>query len=275
MPIAQCIVCGTALVAYRQRQGTAVVCSSCIASGARLQVHCERCGRAYTAPARRVNRGLPLVCARSCPGIADVPELAQGQADGAECRIPLLGRKRSLRAWTVVDRQDASLRQWRWYLNGRGYAYRFEPLSGSRRQLILLHREVLGLPRIGDDRQGDHINGDRLDNRRANLRVVSQAANTRNQPAPDRSATGIKGVYLHRETGRYVAQISLGGRTHALGLYPTMDAAMVVALTARLCTFPDLAVIADQWLPRQTPHYLQATSRRRQRLQEETANGSR
>ena len=45
-----------------------------------------------------------------------------------------------------------------------------------------LHREVLGLT-PGDGLETDHRNGDRLDNRRSNLRVATRAQNAQNVPA--------------------------------------------------------------------------------------------
>src|SRR6476469_8333950 len=64
----------------------------------------------------------------------------------------------------------------------------------------------------------DHINGNRLDNRRQNLRLCRQAENCRNQRKSSRPLTSkYKGV--HRSKGKWVAQIGLAGRNYNLGRF--------------------------------------------------------
>jgi len=86
-------------------------------------------------------------------------------------RIPL-GPSGSPVAWTTVDLVDYErLIIHRWYLSGRGYAFR--AVSGKS---TFMHREVLGFP---DSEDVDHINRDKLDNRRANLEACTHAHNVR------------------------------------------------------------------------------------------------
>lgn len=64
----------------------------------------------------------------------------------------------------------------------------------------------------------DHINGDRLDNRRANLRVCSQANNIRNRKLNKNSPTGFKGV-TQMSPQSWRARISAYGIRYALGTF--------------------------------------------------------
>jgi len=78
-------------------------------------------------------------------------------------------------AQAQVDDEDYDrMSRGRWKLSGYGYAIRKSTLAldGVRHRLLFMHREVLGLE-FGDGVQTDHLNGERLDNRRANLRAVS------------------------------------------------------------------------------------------------------
>ena len=69
----------------------------------------------------------------------------------------------------------------------------------------------------------DHINGNRLDNRRKNLRICSQAENLRNRKRNKNCSSGFKGVYARRN--RCQARITARGKCHYLGSFKTPEAA--------------------------------------------------
>jgi len=69
----------------------------------------------------------------------------------------------------------------------------------------------------------DHINGDRADNRWANLRSATRSQNNANS-RPRRDGC-LKGVSKRSRDGRYVAQISVGGRKRYIGLFATEEEA--------------------------------------------------
>jgi hypothetical protein len=57
----------------------------------------------------------------------------------------------------------------------------------------------------------DHINGVRSDNRIANLRAATPSQNLANRGVRKDSASGIKGVYQNKRTGKWEARIAVGG----------------------------------------------------------------
>lgn len=63
----------------------------------------------------------------------------------------------------------------------------------------------------------DHIDGDRLNNRIANLRDEGSAGNSLNSSRPSTNTSGHIGVY--RRFNKWVAQINFGGRTRRIGAY--------------------------------------------------------
>lgn len=72
----------------------------------------------------------------------------------------------------------------------------------------------------------DHINGNRSDNRIENLRDGTQAQNMQNRrKAQSNCISGILGVHLHRETGRWVARLQTGGVGRHIGLFATKEEA--------------------------------------------------
>jgi len=115
--------------------------------------------------------------------------------------------------------------------DGNGY------LVGSvGNRLYRLHR-LAWLYMTGEWPQGevDHINGDRADNRWANLRDVSKAENMQNikRARRDNCATGLLGASLDKRDGRYKAKIGVGGKQKHLGCFATAQEAHEAYLAAK------------------------------------------
>jgi hypothetical protein len=81
---------------------------------------------------------------------------------------------------------------------------------------IALHREIVGAigPVIVD-----HINGNGLDNRRANLRVCRHRENLRNQPPRGERTSQYKGVYWVPSRKKWAVTMNVNGKTKAFGRY--------------------------------------------------------
>ncbi len=138
-------------------------------------------------------------------------------------------------AVAVLDDEDWTLGRDRWYLNNHGYAVRtlrVHETSGQMypRKTALLHRVVMGLD-FGDPRQVDHIDRDRLNCCRSNLRIltIGQQAQNRRHPNP----TGHRGV-IAAASGRFYAKV---GNKH-LGTFDTVELAAETARAHRLATMP-------------------------------------
>jgi hypothetical protein len=71
----------------------------------------------------------------------------------------------------------------------------------------------------------DHENGIKDDNRIANLRDATHSDNQRNQGMYRNNKTGYKGVHWASRQRKYVAQCSVNGREHNLGLFETPELA--------------------------------------------------
>ena len=125
----------------------------------------------------------------------------------------------------IVDECDAHLATAKWYCaHTRGIFYAQRTIKANGKKWTLhLHREVLGLT----DRamEVDHINGDGLDCRRSNLRVVRHADNLRNRGPTRVNTTGFKGVSWDDERRLFYAQMSFMGKRIHLGRYRTAEEA--------------------------------------------------
>jgi hypothetical protein len=131
----------------------------------------------------------------------------------------------------LVDECDwRALGDAKWHLGGASYVS--GRVAGRR---VYLHREVLGLV-PGDGLEADHINGDKLDNRRENLRIVRRAENCQNRHTA-RGPARRRGVALRRD-GRWGAFGHLNRRQHWLGTYDTPEEAAAVAASWRSQNMP-------------------------------------
>lgn len=103
--------------------------------------------------------------------------------------------------------------------------------EAKRRRTLLLHRMVMEAP-VG--LEVDHINGDPLDNRRENLRLVTRSENMQNVLAARRdSQTGARGVTLVKKSGRFAVKVGVRGRRITIGTFGTLTEASQKAAAAR------------------------------------------
>lgn len=109
--------------------------------------------------------------------------------------------------FALVDCADYEwLSQWKWQASKDPYARRSFRINGRLCQ-ISMHRAIMDAP---SGCKVDHINGDTLDNRRANLRLATIAQNRQNSRPSLGKSSRYKGVSLDRQRGTWKASVSLG-----------------------------------------------------------------
>ena len=151
-------------------------------------------------------------------------------------QIPLHNRAGDIVAYTVVDAEDAALADRRWFRSDDGYAVRNRSTAEGR-GLLRMHRAILGLS-LRDGLQADHINGDRLDNRRANLRVVTQAENAQNRSSRRGARSRFRGVTWDSRAGKWHARVKISGHRYDLGRFALESDAAAAARAFRLERLP-------------------------------------
>jgi len=118
----------------------------------------------------------------------------------------------------LVDDEDYErVMQFTWCASrcGNNY-YAMRPLKRSQPETRLMHRFILNAP---PEKETDHINGDGLDNRRANLRLCTHAENLRNRPKMGGRTSQHKGVCWHKKNCRWAAYINVDGARIFLGYF--------------------------------------------------------
>lgn len=83
----------------------------------------------------------------------------------------------------------------------------------------------------------DHKNGDKSDNRLANLREATKSQNAMNSARHSRNRSGFKGVSPSRNGKRWMGFIRVCGKNHNLGTFDTPEQAHAAYLTAATANF--------------------------------------
>jgi hypothetical protein len=116
--------------------------------------------------------------------------------------------------FALVDDADFTwLIQYRWLFSANGYAQRTYT-QHDRRYFEQMHRLIMGAV---PGELVDHIDGDRLNNTRANLRIVNRSQNNWNRARNLRSSSDYKGVILHARG--WQARIRVYGQRLHLGYF--------------------------------------------------------
>lgn len=229
MPVqCTCSVCGETFSRQPRKAQAAKYCSPpCMNVGRRTgpMRPCARCGSAFYRPPSDLDKFCSSICERDVPS-----PVINGDSTAS---IPLRSRSGVAVAHALIDEVDAAwLSQWCWSLNAGGYARRGYKIDG-RHVVVAMHRAILGLV-YGDGVEGDHINRNRLDNRRANLRAVPREGNMQNTPRHRDNSSPYRNVGWDKRRCKWIVQVS--GRF--IGYYTDIEEAAAVAKSARLRLMP-------------------------------------
>lgn len=120
-----------------------------------------------------------------------------------------------------VDDEDFELvSKFHWHMDGAGYA-RTNVWSENKKPRM--HRIILN----DTDTKShiDHINGDKLDNRKLNLRILSCSQNLMNRGPQANNSSGYKGVVFDRLRNKWRAEICVEKKRKYLGRFDTAEEA--------------------------------------------------
>lgn len=122
-------------------------------------------------------------------------------------------------AFCVDEDMTMNLDSWSWELQ-KGYV-RGTKKGTMGKTRAFLHRIVIGAP-LRSDEMIDHINGNRLDNRLCNLRVVKADKNALNRKT---KLGKYRGVYFNPKKNLYQGYVVYQGKKHYVGYFKDRDIA--------------------------------------------------
>lgn len=153
--------------------------------------------------------------------------------------IPLHGKRGDGKFALVDDEDFEKVTKHSWSLDLKGYVR-----AGVRREgkniSLRIHRVIMNEPR---GMQIDHKDGNKLDNRKKNLRVCTNAENCRNRNRYKGSTniSGNKGVYWHKQNKKWVVMIKVNQKIYYLGSFDRKEDAVSVYNNAAKKYFGEFA----------------------------------
>jgi hypothetical protein len=124
--------------------------------------------------------------------------------------------------FAIVDDENFEyLNQWKWQCSAKGYVTRTKRVGerkNNKKKTFRMHRVILNLP---DGFYVDHINHNKLDNRKCNLRIATDTQNLGNMKTPRHNSTGFKGVSFDKSRNKYEVYITKKDKKIHLGRYNT------------------------------------------------------
>ncbi len=230
-----CGECGTTfeVIPADIRKGGGVYCLMACYNVAKrrrsVQRTCATCGAPFLQAPHEAALSKNAFCSKRCQHLRGAGIFIPSD-DGVSALIPIMhGRTGEIRAYAIVDLDDAKrLTQFAWRIKG-SYAVRAVSINGKV-TIIRMHRDVLGL---NDERVTDHINRNKLDNRKNNLRAVTEPQNGHNKPSCAGSTSQYRGV-SRAHGGKWQAAVKVNGKNVYLGTFDIEEEAAEVARLARL-----------------------------------------
>jgi len=132
---------------------------------------------------------------------------------------------------TIIDDEDFDrLRHYKYRFDG-GYAVRTLPIKEKGYKTnYKLHHDIVGKPPKG--MHVDHINRNKLDNRKENLRIVTPSENVMNKTVRKDCVSGYKGVVLCKSRNSYKQwrahiQNTVTKKLECVGYFETLKEAVI------------------------------------------------
>lgn len=136
----------------------------------------------------------------------------------------------------IIDLQDyEKIKNYHW-INDKGYTQSYF-WNGKKEKRFYLHKLIMDLR--DSKTMVDHINGNPLDNRKCNLRIVTTQQNNINHKVRKDSKSGVSGVFFDKDKKLWRAVISLNRKHIHLGYFENIDDAIRVRKMAEEKYFGD------------------------------------
>lgn len=130
-----------------------------------------------------------------------------------------------------IDDDDFAIVSWyTWTIDKNGYPVAHTYSRKDKHFIIYLHNLIMG--KAGSGLEWDHIDRDKQNNKRNNLRLVSHQINMRNQKLQANNTSGVRGISWCKNRKRWRVRIGRTGKL--IGYFNLLDAAITARRAAEL-----------------------------------------
>jgi hypothetical protein len=172
---------------------------------------CQECNKEFYQYPSVVESGGGKFCSKSCLGKS---KTVNNRYVEQENHVVLIINKKGDSYKCLIDKDNQEVvSNHQWHIESGQYA-----ACSEENKRILMHRLIMGLP---DQLEVDHINGNRLDNRKENLRLVTPKQQAMNRTADSGSTSDRVGVSWKKGRDKWHAQISVNQKKIHIGYYET------------------------------------------------------
>ena len=120
-----------------------------------------------------------------------------------------------------------------WYIGKNGYVY-----SRINKKLISFHRLIMKFPK---NMQIDHINRNKNDNKKDNLRIVTNKINSLNKGLQSNNKSGFAGVSWNSSRNKWLAKLYYNHKSHVIGSFNSKTEAIIARLKAEKEFYGDMS----------------------------------
>lgn len=130
------------------------------------------------------------------------------------------------------DKDDyEKVSKYTWWINCSGYPVtKTSGKGGVSRKEIFLHNLIMGIQKPQIDIVCDHIDRNRVNNRKYNLRMANRSENCININVRKDNVSGVIGVSWKKEICKWQVNIQKEKKSYYLGVYKDLDDAIKVRL---------------------------------------------
>ena len=153
--------------------------------------------------------------------------------EGDVAKIILLDKYQNIKGETLIDAEDVDkVKNLKWYIGSGGYCV----TKGTEDTNTGI--DISNVIFNDYENKYDHISHNRLDNRKVNLRVVTDHQNAMNMGKKNTNTSGVTGVSQQKQkqvwTGRWIATLTYNYKPIWLGSYASFDEAVHARLKGEI-----------------------------------------
>ena len=144
--------------------------------------------------------------------------------------------------FAIDSTDEETIKLHSWYIGGNGYV-----VTNINSRRVYLHKMLLG---VDNNTLVDHINRDKMDNRKSNLRHADKSLNAANAGLRrDNTVTKHKNIKFDKRYNTFIVRIVKDGVPHYCGRYKNLFDAVRAANEHRVNLFGEFAYYDDYICP--------------------------